>query len=82
MWHWTCPKDPKLIYEHHSYELLNESLTAHELGCDIPSFRSFPSCQEIHEFWDDGNPCDVPNCKFEYVPDTEPWSYVDSATLN
>jgi hypothetical protein len=72
MWKWTCPRDPKLIWEHHSWKSLNESLTIHEDGFSRPGFRTIPPCNEEHDYWDDGVPCQNRRCRIRYVRDDEP----------
>lgn len=71
MWKWTCPKSQGLEWEHHSFKSLDESLTAHERGFKVPGFRAFPACDEIHDYWDDGEPCQQRNCRIPYIPDDE-----------
>lgn len=85
MWKWTCPKNPLSVNEHHSWRSLNEHLTSHEDGFKVPGFREFPPCEAVHDYWDDGLPCDFQKvsgkrCQWRYVRDDEPeWSknYVD-----
>lgn len=76
MWKWSCPASPLLVWEHHSFKSLNESLTAHENGFKVPGFRSFPACGEIHDYWDDGKPCGHKastgrECRIPYIPDPD-----------
>jgi hypothetical protein len=79
MWKWTCPKSPG-VNEHHSLKQLNETLTAHERGVnvrrglEVPGFRRIKACKEIHDYWDDGRPCEFQKftgkrCTFTYIPD-------------
>jgi hypothetical protein len=75
VWNWTCPKTPKVIWEHHSWTSLNEMLTRHEDGTDIPGIMSIPPCEEEHNYWDDGVPCHKgkgKGCHIPYVRDDEP----------
>lgn len=77
MWKWTCPKNPSMIWEHHSWAQLHESLKAHEDGFKVPGFREFPACSEVHYFWDNGEPCleNGKGCHIPYVRNDEPsWS--------
>lgn len=67
MWKWICVSDPLFIREHHSFEQLDEFLTGHEDGVSIPGFRDFSPCEDDHEYWDDGEPCSVKNCKIPYI---------------
>lgn len=67
MWKWSCPKTTNLIFEFHSWSSLDQSLTAHKDGMEIPGFTTVPGCEEIHDFWDDGEPCSVRNCKIPYI---------------
>jgi hypothetical protein len=74
MWKWTCPKDPNIIMEHHSFKQLDEMLQAHENGVVIPGFKSYPGCGLIHDYWDDGEPCSFrghrnKGCRIPYIPD-------------
>jgi hypothetical protein len=75
MWKWQCPKESKLVWEHHSFKLLDEHLNTHEVGINvsggvrIEGFGSFPACEEIHDYWDDGVPCGQRNCRIPYVPE-------------
>jgi hypothetical protein len=70
MWNWTCPKSPKVIWEHHTLKGLELMLTAHEKGLNIPGFEPIPGCGEIHDYWDDGIPCGLgKKCSFRYIPD-------------
>lgn len=71
MWKWTCPLAPKVEMEFHSWEALDESLTAHENGIDIPGVLSIKRCKQIHDFWDDGERCSLRNCKIPYIPESE-----------
>lgn len=80
MWNWTCPKDPMIINEHHSFKQLDEFLTAHENGVGgVPGvMRGFPGCNLTHDYWDDGEPCSHRNCRMRYIPDPNgPDQYVD-----
>lgn len=70
MWKWMCPKNPLIVYEHHSMKSLDESLTSHENGIDIPGVINFPPCDEIHDYWDDGEPCRQRRCNRRYIPET------------
>lgn len=73
MWKWTCPKQPNVIWEHHSWTSLNEALTGHEDGLAETGLRSFPPCEEEHDYWDDGEPCaNRHRCRIPYVRDDEP----------
>lgn len=81
MWKWTCPKQPKLEYEHHSWSALNEHLTLHEDGF-VSDLLSIEGCDEEHEYWDDGNPCGHPKCQKRYIRNDEPVDDVGQATLN
>lgn len=74
MWKWTCPKTPNLVWEHHSWTSMNESLTAHEDGSNIPGFGVIVGCSEEHEYWDDGIPCGQKNCNKRYIRNDEPSS--------
>jgi hypothetical protein len=71
MWKWECPKQPKVVFEHHSWTSLNESLTFHEDGVDIPGLITLPPCDEEHVYWDDGTPCSTPRCTHRYIRDDE-----------
>ena len=73
MWIWTCPKNPQVLYEHHSWTSLNESLKAHEDGVTILGLVDIPPCEEYHDYWDDGAPCSLPNCQRKYIRDDEPF---------
>lgn len=71
MWHWTCPKNPQVSFEHHSWTSLNESLIAHEDGISLPGVVDIPPCEEEHDYWDDGVPCSVPKCNHRYIRNDE-----------
>lgn len=72
MWIWTCPKQPGLLHEAHSWTAMNETLTWHENGFSIPGHGDIPPCEEEHEYWDDGEPCSYPKCNKKYIRDDEP----------
>lgn len=70
MWKWTCPKNHRegfgdVIWEHHSKEQALEMIRAHE----TTSWEQLgvTPCDAVHEFVDDGESCDYPNCRFSYV---------------
>lgn len=71
MWKWTCPNTPNLIWEHHSWTSLNESLTIHEDGFTLLRGHVVKPCDEEHDYWDDGEPCAQRNCQIPYVRNDE-----------
>lgn len=71
MWKWECSKSPGLVWEHHSWTSLDETLSAHEDGISVPGFIDIPPCAEEHQYWDDGVPCTVPRCNRRYVRNDE-----------
>jgi hypothetical protein len=73
------------IWEHHSLASLEETLKAHEDGGYVSGFDDHgdgprlgrigkPGCGEIHDYWDDGEPCTIEQqsgrkCRIRYIPD-------------
>lgn len=79
MWYWICPFDGG-NNEHHSLKDLEQMLTVHERGINVPGglrfpgFRKIKGCKAVHDYWDDGKPCEYEKftgkkCRIPYIPD-------------
>lgn len=67
MWKWTCPNEPKILWEHHRQEWANQSILLHLLGSEKHNLAPCNADPEAHKAEDDGKACGMPNCHIPYL---------------
>jgi len=71
MWKWSCPAEPKIIWEHHSQTSANEMILAHILGVQRLNIKPCTLDPVAHKAEDDGIPCEGGSrgriCNIPYV---------------